>query len=177
MDEIQQAVNELLQKHPTALTDTDKAFLRARWSYLNTDQQAVYAEILGVPRALESQSEIKAEVTQVMDQVQPKQDDEPVKFEEAPVTGGEAFVGGTESGDPPVGTGTPPTEVVTEPMVQVVTPSEVISEPTQSPEVVAEPTPTVVEVETVAVGKADATPKEELTNQSDHSRDPDYRAE
>ena len=47
MDEQSRAMlDEILAKEPAALTDADKAFLRARSSYLNEEQRSVYAEVL-----------------------------------------------------------------------------------------------------------------------------------
>ncbi len=47
MDDTSKAtLDEILAKEPAALTDADKDFLRARRSYLNGEQQAVYAEVL-----------------------------------------------------------------------------------------------------------------------------------
>lgn len=45
-DKSKEMLDEILAKEPAALTDSDKAFLRARRSYLNGEQQAVYAEVL-----------------------------------------------------------------------------------------------------------------------------------
>lgn len=39
-------LDEILAQEPAALTDADKAFLRARRSYLSEEQKAVYAEAL-----------------------------------------------------------------------------------------------------------------------------------
>ena len=39
-------LDEILAQEPAALTDADKAFLRARRSYLTEEQRAVYAEAL-----------------------------------------------------------------------------------------------------------------------------------
>lgn len=39
-------LDEILAQEPAALTDADKAFLRARCSYLSEEQKAVYAEAL-----------------------------------------------------------------------------------------------------------------------------------
>jgi hypothetical protein len=47
MDEqSQKMLDEILAQEPAALTDADKAFLRARSSYLNEEQRSVYAEVL-----------------------------------------------------------------------------------------------------------------------------------
>jgi len=47
MDQESQAMlDAILAKEPAALTDEDKAFLRARRSYLNTEQRTIYAEVL-----------------------------------------------------------------------------------------------------------------------------------
>lgn len=39
-------LDEILAKEPAALTDGDKAFLRARQDYLSGEQRNVYAEVL-----------------------------------------------------------------------------------------------------------------------------------
>jgi hypothetical protein len=39
-------LDEILAKEPAALTDSDKAFLQARSSYLSEEQRSVYAEVL-----------------------------------------------------------------------------------------------------------------------------------
>ena len=39
-------LDAILAKEPAALTDADKAFLKARRSYLNEEQRHVYAEAL-----------------------------------------------------------------------------------------------------------------------------------
>jgi hypothetical protein len=39
-------LDDILAQEPAALTDADKAFLRARSSYLNEEQRSVYAEVL-----------------------------------------------------------------------------------------------------------------------------------
>jgi hypothetical protein len=53
---------EILAKEPAALTEDDKGFLRARRSYLSTEQQAVYAEVLGEqPQAVEQEASEEAE--------------------------------------------------------------------------------------------------------------------
>jgi hypothetical protein len=51
-------LDEILAKEPAAMTDADKGFLRARRSYLNEEQKAVYAEVLADhPEAEETASE------------------------------------------------------------------------------------------------------------------------
>lgn len=48
MDELSQnKLQNILKKEPLALTDNDKSFLRARQSYLNSNQRKNYAEVLG----------------------------------------------------------------------------------------------------------------------------------
>jgi hypothetical protein len=44
--ESRKMLDEILAQEPAALTDADKAFLRARSSYLNEEQRSVYAEVL-----------------------------------------------------------------------------------------------------------------------------------
>ena len=41
-----QMLDEILAKEPAALTDADKAFLRARSDYPTEEQRSVYAEVL-----------------------------------------------------------------------------------------------------------------------------------
>jgi hypothetical protein len=51
-------LDEILAQEPAALTDSDKAFLRARSSYLNEEQRSVYAEVLA-----EGQESVSSEQT------------------------------------------------------------------------------------------------------------------
>ena len=44
-------LDEILAQEPAALTDADKAFLRARRSYLTEEHRHVYAEALEQPEA------------------------------------------------------------------------------------------------------------------------------
>lgn len=41
-----ETLDAILATEPAALTDADKAFLRARRSYLSEEQKAVYADVL-----------------------------------------------------------------------------------------------------------------------------------
>ena len=59
MDELSKAtLDAILAQEPAALTDADKAFLRARSSYLNEEQRSVYAEVLA-----EGQESVNTEQT------------------------------------------------------------------------------------------------------------------
>ncbi len=46
MEDFIKVLNELVVKEPSLLNDNEKAFLRARSSYLNADQKVKFAEIL-----------------------------------------------------------------------------------------------------------------------------------
>lgn len=63
MDEQSKSMlDEILAQEPAALTDADKAFLRARRSYLSEEQKAVYAEVLAEqPEAGSSEADEKSE--------------------------------------------------------------------------------------------------------------------
>jgi hypothetical protein len=56
-DSSRKQLDEILKKEPAALTEGDKAVLRARESYLTADQKEVYAEVLQVPNAEQEPSE------------------------------------------------------------------------------------------------------------------------
>lgn len=66
-------LERILAIEPIALTDSEKAFLRARRDYLTSDQRAVYAEALD--------TETEAKLSQDADKPSPKPVDE---SEEAP---------------------------------------------------------------------------------------------
>jgi hypothetical protein len=69
MDEQSKAkLDAILATEPAALTDEDKAFLRARSSYLTINQREVYAEVLSAPEVTpevdQATSEATSEVTE-----------------------------------------------------------------------------------------------------------------
>jgi hypothetical protein len=48
MDQVSQdTLAEIARKEPASLTEADIAFLQARRSYLNEEQRAVFADVLG----------------------------------------------------------------------------------------------------------------------------------
>ncbi len=54
-------LDEILAQEPAALTDADKAFLRARRSYLTEEQRHVYAEALSEQQEAEQANETSEE--------------------------------------------------------------------------------------------------------------------
>lgn len=65
MDEQSKAkLDAILAIEPNALTEEDKAFIRARSSYLTIPQREVYAEVLSAPEVTEQTTpEVTSEVT------------------------------------------------------------------------------------------------------------------
>jgi len=69
MDEQSEVMlKEILSQEPAALTDADKAFLRARRSYLSEEQKAVYAEVLAEQPEAEQADETASEESEATEQ-------------------------------------------------------------------------------------------------------------
>lgn len=83
--ESQKMLDQILAKEPAALTDEDKAFLRARSSYLNEEQNAVYAEVLAEGQEINSEQssepepEVDPESEQQTDQGEETTAEQPAK--------------------------------------------------------------------------------------------------
>lgn len=63
MDQLsQEKLAQITSKEPAALTESEIEFLRARSSYLNEEQRAVFKEVLGdEPKASEPSEEVSTE--------------------------------------------------------------------------------------------------------------------
>lgn len=77
--ESQKMLDQILAKEPAALTDEDKAFLRARSSYLNEEQQAVYSEVLAQRQEFNSEPLNEPEPSTDSAQSEEATEEQPVK--------------------------------------------------------------------------------------------------
>jgi len=81
--EAREALNAILAKDPTDLTDEDKAVIRARNSYLTEEQKAVHAEVLGEqPAAEDAPVDVPAE--NAVEQPRTRRGRKPVEGTEQP---------------------------------------------------------------------------------------------